>query len=46
MPPDVQRESGCVIGQDYPAPILDHGWARDRAIEFFGKAHEPVTKVL
>ncbi|MGD9148141.1 MAG: deoxyribodipyrimidine photo-lyase, partial [Anaerolineae bacterium] len=41
MPSDVQRESGCVIGQDYPAPILDHGWARDRALEFFGGAQEP-----
>jgi deoxyribodipyrimidine photo-lyase len=42
MPPDVQRESGCVIGRDYPAPSLDHGWARERAMEFFGEAVEPV----
>jgi deoxyribodipyrimidine photo-lyase len=35
MPLDVQQESGCVIGRDYPAPILDHAWARDRAMEFF-----------
>ncbi len=42
MPPDVQRESVCAIGLDYPAPILDHGWARDRAIESFGNVREPV----
>lgn len=40
MPLDVQEESGCVIGHDYPAPILDHGWARERATEFFRSARE------
>lgn len=40
MPEKVQRESGCVIGRDYPVPILDHGWARDRAMEFFGRAQK------
>ena len=29
MPLDVQRQAGCVIGQDYPAPIVEHGAARD-----------------
>ena len=24
MPEDVQHASGCVIGKDYPAPIVDH----------------------
>lgn len=24
MPPEVQRASGCVIGRDYPAPLVDH----------------------
>lgn len=24
MPPLVQAQAGCVIGQDYPAPIVDH----------------------
>ena len=24
MPADVQREAGCVIGEDYPAPVVDH----------------------
>ncbi len=28
-----QRERGCVIGRDYPAPIVDHAEERRRAIE-------------
>jgi len=27
-----QQAAGCVIGRDYPAPIVDHGAARVRAI--------------
>lgn len=30
MPPEVQRESGCIIGKDYPAPIVDHRGASER----------------
>jgi deoxyribodipyrimidine photo-lyase len=41
MPEVLQRSSGCMIGLDYPAPILDHGLARDRAIEFFDRVREP-----
>ena len=32
MPADVQREAGCVIGEDYPAPIVDHRDAREEAL--------------
>jgi deoxyribodipyrimidine photo-lyase len=32
MPPSLQRASNCIIGQDYPAPIVDHAWARERAL--------------
>jgi deoxyribodipyrimidine photo-lyase len=28
MPAEVQRASGCIIGKDYPAPIVDHARAR------------------
>jgi deoxyribodipyrimidine photo-lyase len=42
MPPELQQEVGCIIGLDYPAPILDHGWARDRAMTFFGNVRQPV----
>jgi deoxyribodipyrimidine photo-lyase len=33
MPEEVQREVGCVIGEDYPAPIVDHRTARAEALE-------------
>ena len=32
MPPDVQVAAGCVIGRDYPPPIVDHASARERAL--------------
>jgi deoxyribodipyrimidine photo-lyase len=33
MPAELQREVGCVIGADYPAPIVDHAAARREALE-------------
>ncbi len=30
-----QARIGCVIGRDYPAPIVDHKLARQRALDFF-----------
>ncbi|HEX4107993.1 MAG TPA: FAD-binding domain-containing protein [Solirubrobacteraceae bacterium] len=41
MDPDRQRELGCVIGEDYPAPIVDHRHARREAIERYRQAREP-----
>jgi deoxyribodipyrimidine photo-lyase len=38
MPLDVQRESGCAIGQHYPAPLVDHAWARKRALDAYAQA--------
>ncbi len=32
MPLEVQAAAGCVVGRDYPAPIVDHAFARDRAL--------------
>ncbi len=32
MPEATQREAGCVVGKDYPAPIVDHQAARKRAL--------------
>ena len=40
MPKDVQHEAGCVIGQDYPAPIIDHAWARERTLAAYARARE------
>jgi deoxyribodipyrimidine photo-lyase len=33
MPPELQAEVGCVIGDHYPAPIVDHRQAREEALE-------------
>ena len=33
MPPDVQRLVGCVIGEDYPEPIVEHRQAREMALD-------------
>ena len=33
MPPEVQELAACVIGRDYPAPIVDHAQARREALE-------------
>ena len=32
MPTEVQRKSGCVMGWDYPLPIVDHTLARERVL--------------
>lgn len=40
MPLEVQREAGCTIGRDYPAPIVDHAWARERVLAAYAQARE------
>ena len=40
MPDDVAREAGCVIGSDYPAPIVDHARARERTLTAYREARE------
>ena len=42
MPPIVQRQSGCIIGDAYPQPVVDHGAARDRALATYGAALGPL----
>ena len=32
MPLEIQKWTGCLIGKDYPAPIIDHGVARQRLL--------------
>jgi deoxyribodipyrimidine photolyase len=32
MPMDVQRKTPCLIGRDYPAPLVDHKLARERVL--------------
>ncbi len=47
MPPLIQQISGCVIGKDYPAPIVDHKTAYDFAKEkiFERKAQVSVRRL-
>lgn len=35
MPEDVQKEADCIIGSDYPSPIVDHSVKREQAIKKF-----------
>jgi deoxyribodipyrimidine photo-lyase len=35
MPPLLQSQIGCMIGRDYPAPVVDHAKARIHAIAKF-----------
>ena len=32
MSPEIQHASGCMVGRDYPLPIVDHAVARERAL--------------
>jgi deoxyribodipyrimidine photo-lyase len=38
LPPLDQELAGCIIGRDYPAPIVDHRLARERALAAFAGA--------
>jgi deoxyribodipyrimidine photo-lyase len=38
MPHGVQEASACIIGRDYPAPIVDHAQARREALDRFAAA--------
>ena len=38
MTPLDQRRAGCVLGQDYPAPIVDHAAARERTLAAYQRA--------
>jgi deoxyribodipyrimidine photo-lyase len=35
---ELQRDANCLIGQDYPAPIIDHAWARQRTLAAYASA--------
>ncbi|WP_230970946.1 cryptochrome/photolyase family protein [Nitrogeniibacter aestuarii] len=35
MPDEKQQDSACVIGRDYPRPIVDHAVARERTLARF-----------
>ena len=35
MPPAVQQAAGCLIGRDYPAPVVDHAVQRTKALALY-----------
>jgi deoxyribodipyrimidine photo-lyase len=39
-PPELQKQLGCVIGKDYPPPIIDHSFARNRTLVAYNIARE------
>ncbi len=40
MPEEIQEESGCEIGEDYPRPIVDHSQQREKSIQRFEDVRE------
>ncbi|MBN1921872.1 MAG: deoxyribodipyrimidine photo-lyase [Anaerolineae bacterium] len=38
MSEELQREIGCMIGRDYPTPIVDHSMARERTLAAYKAA--------
>ncbi|MCP3027494.1 deoxyribodipyrimidine photo-lyase [Halobacillus sp. A5] len=40
MPDDIQAGAECIIGKDYPAPIVDHKTMRNKAIDRFKKVQD------
>jgi len=40
MPTTLQEQSGCIIGKDYPQPIVDHKFARNRILDIYGTARQ------
>ncbi|RPH45514.1 MAG: deoxyribodipyrimidine photo-lyase [Burkholderiales bacterium] len=39
--PDEQARAGCVVGRDYPAPVVDHALARARTLERYAVVKGP-----
>ena len=38
MPSELQKKLSCVIGKDYPAPIVNHTMARQRVLDVYRKS--------
>ena len=38
MPEEVQEEAKCIIGKDYPEPMVEHDEAREKALKRFKEA--------
>jgi deoxyribodipyrimidine photo-lyase len=46
MPSEVQRTSGCVIGHDYPHPIVDHAVMRQRVMDVYQRATKRTAEAV
>lgn len=44
MSASIQKKAGCRIGEDYPAPVVDHSKARQRTLEAYQAARESDLK--
>jgi deoxyribodipyrimidine photo-lyase len=42
MSADEQRRAGCIIGKHYPAPVVDHAWARGRVLAAYRQSNASV----
>lgn len=40
MSGQIQRQASCIIGHDYPKPIIDHLWAKNRTLAAYARAKE------
>jgi deoxyribodipyrimidine photo-lyase len=40
MPEEVQADARCTIEHDYPAPIVEHSWARERTLAAYQSARD------
>merc|ERR1719498_1494523 len=43
-PLDVQKEAGCIIGKDYPKPIVDHAAASKKNVDRFAKSQASLKR--
>ncbi len=44
LPAEEQRAAGCVIGVDYPGPIVDHQSARERTLAAYAAARDSALR--
>jgi deoxyribodipyrimidine photo-lyase len=44
LPLDEQKKLDCIIGVDYPAPIVEHSFARQRTLEAYKSAKNTSTE--
>jgi deoxyribodipyrimidine photo-lyase len=40
LPESEQKRLGVILGKDYPSPIVDHAWARRRALAAYAAARQ------